>query len=169
MKHFFSLIAFVVAAYTFGQNPDGFDKMLERYLTGSVPLATPQQLHYEMSRTNDLYILDTRQKKEYEVSHIKGARFVGYDNFKLSSLKDIPKSSKIYLYCAIGYRSEKVGDQLKAAGYTKLYNIYGGIFNWVNSGYPVYTKEGEKATRVHGYNKKWSKWINEKKSEIVLN
>ena len=86
--------------------------------------------------------LDARESREYEVSHLTNARHVGYDNFDIESLKDIPKESKIIVYCSVGYRSEKVAEKLVAAGYEDVYNLYGGIFEWTNQGLKVRNKEG---------------------------
>jgi len=152
----------------FGQNPDGFDNMCKGYIEGTVTLAKPTQLKFEMSKNAGIVILDAREKKEYEVSHIKGAKFIGYDDFDLDRVKDIDKDSKIYVYCSIGYRSEKIGEKLKADGYDKVYNLYGGIFNWANSGYPLENGKGQPTKAVHGFDKKWSQWLNEEKCKKIL-
>lgn len=104
-------------------------------------------------------LLDTREKEEFEVSHIKGARWVGYETFSLASVKDIPKSEPIVVYCSVGARSQDIGKKLKAAGYKNVYNLYGGIFHWVNENQPVFS--GQKSTnRIHTYNRVWSIWVN---------
>lgn len=152
----------------FGQNPEGFDKMCKSYIKGTVPIAKPTQLKFEMSKNSSLYILDARENNEYEVSHIKNARFIGYDNFKLETVKDIPKDAKVYVYCSIGYRSEKIGEKLQKAGFQNVYNLYGGIFNWANAGFPLESKAGIPTKDVHGYSKKWAKWLNTEKCEATL-
>lgn len=168
MKTYLFILLLLFITPSFGQNPKGFDKMCDKFVTGSVPLATPQQLEYEANRNKNLHVLDSRETDEYNTSHIPGARLVGYDNFEISALKDIPKNEKIYVYCSIGYRSEKIGEKLLAAGYTKVYNLKGGIFNWSNNGYPIQNSAGTSTSKVHGYSKKWSKWINQDKLEIIL-
>src|SRR5690606_42136192 len=52
---------------------------------------------------------------------------------------DIPKQSTIVVYCAVGNRAERIGEKLLKAGYKHVYNLYGGIFEWMNQGNPVYT------------------------------
>lgn len=169
MKLIISLLFFCFTLSGFSQNPVGFDKMCGNYIKGTVPLATPEQLKFEMSKISTIYILDAREEKEYETSHIKTARFIGFDNFKITSVADIPKSSKVYVYCSIGYRSEKIGEKLLAAGFKSVYNLYGGIFNWANNGYPLIDDQGKATKAVHGYNKKWGKWLNDEKCEKRLN
>lgn len=103
-------------------------------------------------------ILDTREKEEFEVSHIKGAHWVGFDTFSLRSLQKIPKDRAIVLYCSIGARSQEIGKKLQEAGFSKVYNLYGGIFHWVNEGYPVYSRSVE-TNQVHAYSPAWGIWL----------
>lgn len=56
------------------------------------------------------YLLDDREQRKFEVSHLANARFVGYNDFSLDRVADIPKDSTILVYCSVGYRSEKVGE-----------------------------------------------------------
>ena len=150
------------------QNPVGFDANCKKHISGSVPLAYPAQLYSVINNTNTV-ILDAREKNEFDVSHIYKAKFVGFDNFKSSSVNTISKSDTIYVYCSIGYRSEKIGEKLRNMGYKNVFNLYGGIFNWANSGYKVFNKENNPTREVHGYNKEWSKMLNDKKCSIQLN
>lgn len=103
--------------------------------------------------------LDARERKEFDVSHIKGADWVGYDDFDLSRLKNIPKEQPIIVYCSVGYRSEKVAGKLEAAGYIDVQNMVGGIFEWKNRGFEVVDPSGKKTERVHAYNKVWGRWL----------
>jgi len=107
---------------------------------------------------DSVLFLDTRQRKEFDISHIEGAQFQDYDSFKAKKLKDVDKDQPIVVYCSVGYRSGKVGEKLLKAGYTKVYNLYGGIFEWTNQGNTVVNDAGP-TNDVHGYNEKWSKWI----------
>jgi rhodanese-related sulfurtransferase len=103
-------------------------------------------------------LLDTREKEEYEVSHLDGARWVGYDDFSFDRVKDIPKDQTIIVYCSIGARSQDIGIKLKAEGFKEVYNLYGGIFHWVNERHPVY-RGNEETNEVHAYNKIWGMWL----------
>tara|TARA_B100000768_G_C11171243_1_gene328804 strand:+ start:178 stop:360 length:183 start_codon:yes stop_codon:yes gene_type:complete len=51
---------------------------------------------------------------------------------------NINKSDIIIVYCTIGYRSEKISEELKLKGYKYVYNLYGGIIQWVNKGNKVF-------------------------------
>ena len=109
--------------------------------------------------TTKAVYLDTREKAEYNVSHIKGATWVGYDHQDLSNLS-ISKSTKIITYCSVGYRSEKTAQKLNSLGYTNVSNLYGGLFEWVNQDLPIYDSANNKTEKIHAYNYSWGKWLN---------
>jgi hypothetical protein len=117
------------------------------------------------TKKNDVFLLDAREREEYEVSHLKNARFVGFKEFDIESVKDISKNAPIVVYCSIGVRSEKIGEKLLAAGYTNVRNCYGSIFEWVNQGNVVVDMDNKPTQKVHAYNKKWGVWV--KKGERV--
>ncbi|PCJ84688.1 MAG: rhodanese [Flavobacteriales bacterium] len=106
-----------------------------------------------------IVFLDAREKREYEVSHIKTAKWVGYDDFKMKRVDAIPKNKKVVVYCSVGYRSEKIAEKLMESGYTEVSNLYGGIFEWKNQENPVYNKNGE-MEKIHAYDKTWGIWLN---------
>ncbi|MEO1434155.1 MAG: rhodanese-like domain-containing protein [Bacteroidota bacterium] len=135
------------------QDP-AYDAMLQGLLDLSVPVIGVSQIEH----VEDYVFLDAREIKEYQTSHIKNARHVGYDQFKVKSIKDLPKETPIVVYCSVGYRSEKIGEQLLKAGYTNVRNLYGSIFEWVNQGKPVYSDQGI-TQNVHAYNRVWGIWL----------
>ncbi|MDS1009088.1 MULTISPECIES: FAD-dependent oxidoreductase [Clostridium] len=71
-------------------------------------------------------IIDVREKHEYELSHIIGAK-----NIPLSELRDrineIPKDEPVYLHCRSAQRSYNALKALKNLGYENIYNVSGGF------------------------------------------
>lgn len=132
--------------------------LLEKYNTKSVPYISVDSLK---SFSTALVLLDSRAKKEYKVSHLKNAFFVGYEKFNLKkTTKSIPnKNAEIVVYCSLGMRSEDIAEQLKKAGYTNVLNLYGGIFEWKNNGNTVYNCKEIATEKVHTFSKEWSKWL----------
>ena len=151
---FIATMPFIASA----QNPEGFDKMAKKMVDKAVPIITSPQVLKLQDKGKSIIFLDAREKPEYEVSHIKNAKYVGYDNFDLKTIKNLDKNSTIIVYCSVGYRSGKVGKKLREAGFTSVFNLYGGLFDWANNGNPVYADSG-KVTTVHPYNGTWGKWL----------
>ncbi|BDR66808.1 pyridine nucleotide-disulfide oxidoreductase [Clostridium tetani] len=71
-------------------------------------------------------IIDVREKHEYELSHIIGAK-----NIPLSEIRDrvdeIPKDQPVYLHCRSAQRSYNAAKALKHLGFDNIYNVSGGF------------------------------------------
>ncbi len=75
-----------------------------------------------------------------EVAQGKIERAVEIDFYSpdfLNQVSQISKDQEIYLYCAVGARSEEAGRMLIQQGYTKVYHLEGGIQGWAQQGLPV--------------------------------
>jgi rhodanese-related sulfurtransferase len=163
MLSFFKKILFVVlvlslfAITSFGQvKSSAYRVMLNGFLSHSVPEIDVQKAARNSSTS---IFLDAREPREYAVSHISGAIPVGYDHFSLENMPvGIAPNQPIVVYCSIGYRSEKVTEKLQKAGFKNVYNLYGGIFEWVNQDLPVVNQSGL-THDVHAYDHTWGIWL----------
>lgn len=143
--------------YCFGQvKSRAYRAMLGKLLSHSVPECSVATAADEPAKA---VFLDAREPEEYAVSHIQGALPVGYDHFDLASIQNLPKDTAIVVYCSVGYRSEKIAEKLIRAGFTRVSNLYGGIFEWVNEDHPVVNEQGP-TDRVHAFDRKWGVWLN---------
>ncbi|MBE7177952.1 MAG: rhodanese-like domain-containing protein [Mucilaginibacter polytrichastri] len=114
----------------------------------------------EVAAMKNVYILDAREEEEFAVSHLKNARNIGYIWFDMRRIYDIPLDGEVVIYCTAGWRSERIAERLQKAGYTHIYNLYGGIFEWINEGYPVYRSNGTQTTEIHTYTASLAHWVN---------
>lgn len=165
MKKIIYLIAFCIPLALnaqFVQNKS-YSAMLKALLSHNVKEMGAK----EARKDTTAIFLDAREKKEFEVSHIKNAIWVGYDDFDFSRVKNIAKDKKIIVYCSVGYRSEKITEKLTKDGYTNVTNVVGGIFEWKNLGYSVVDNSGKETEKIHAYSKTWGIWLN--KGEKVYN
>ncbi|SHG64087.1 rhodanese-like domain-containing protein [Winogradskyella jejuensis] len=164
MKRIFS--SFLVLISTLGFSQESLPELLKQYNDKGVPYISIQEL--AMPKTEAI-LLDAREPKEYEVSHIKEAISVGYDFFDLKTVTDKikDKNQPIVVYCSLGIRSETIGEKLKAAGYTNVKNLYGGIFEWKNNDFEVYNSKNIPTDSIHTFSEEWSKWL--KKGVKVAN
>ena len=96
----------------------------------------PQQLKGWYEQNEDFVMVDARNEYEFEVGRFKDALNLNLKNFRefpaaakqLEAIKD----KKIVLYCTGGIRCEKASAYLKEQGFPKVYQIEGGIINYVN-------------------------------------
>ncbi|MGB1217465.1 MAG: rhodanese-like domain-containing protein [Saprospiraceae bacterium] len=161
------LLAFVISSFSCqGQvipkdkpvlTNQAFEAEVSSLLNFSVPTISVEELSKQ--GLENFLLLDARGKKEFETSHIQGAEYAGFWDFDLRNWKNVDKEQPIVVYCSVGYRSEKIGEKFKKAGFKNVYNLYGSIFEWINQGNPI-EKNGTETKEIHTYNKKWSQWVN---------
>ena len=156
MIYFFPALLFMTLMHpSCGQK--AFEQELNRLYKNSVPLVKSEELNLEV--LEGYYILDIRTPEEYEVSHLPNSRMLNYETFDPEQVIDIPKDSKVLVYCSVGYRSERAGEQLLKAGFKNVENLYGGIFDWKNKGNEVVNPRDVATDSVHTYNRLWSRWL----------
>jgi rhodanese-related sulfurtransferase len=165
MKLLRILIALIVFHISCQSQPDlphmntlnpAFDRTVKSYLNFTVPVISCQALKQDY---DSFLILDTRELEEYQISHLSHAIHIGFRNADISRLDTVPKDQPIVVYCSIGYRSEKIGEKLQKAGFSKVYNLYGSVFEWVNRGFPLVDLQGKETGHIHTYDRKWSRWV----------
>ncbi len=138
-----------------------YNVTLKALLSHTVPEISVDSL---VKIKEEVTLLDAREIKEYKVSHIENALYVGYDHFDSTAVQALDKHKPVVVYCSVGYRSEKISERLQKMGFENVSNLYGGIFEWKNQGNPVVNEEG-KTEKVHAYNRTWGVWL--KKGEKV--
>jgi len=159
MRYLIMLFVFIVSLFAKGQNKVGFETMVNTLVKGKVDTITSGEVAALLIKPNTI-LLDAREPEEFAVSHIAGARNVGYDKFDFNALPVLKKTDTVLVYCSVGKRSEDVAFKLKKAGYINVYNLYGGIFDWTNRGYPVVNDRNEPVKCVHPYSDLWGYWVN---------
>ena len=107
-------------------------------------------------------LLDVRTEKEFAVSHLRGAMRVEPSAKADEVLARLPAGRPVVAYCSVGYRSSALAERLKKAGVGAIYNLEGSIFQWANEGRPL-EADGHPADKVHPYNAKFGKMLDEKK------
>ena len=106
---------------------------------------SPSQLQQWYVQREDFVIVDARNEYEHKVGKFKNAVTLPIKNFRefpdaaqqLTQYKD----KKMVLYCTGGIRCEKASAYLKQQGFEQVYQIDGGIINYVNQ-YPDSQWEG---------------------------
>jgi glyoxylase-like metal-dependent hydrolase (beta-lactamase superfamily II)/rhodanese-related sulfurtransferase len=75
--------------------------------------------------TGNLVTLDVRKEKEYNLSHVTGAKLFSLD-FIGGNLNEISKENNYLVHCAGGYRSVIACSLMKKAGINSVIDISGG-------------------------------------------
>ncbi|WP_432410025.1 rhodanese-like domain-containing protein [Rasiella sp. SM2506] len=102
-----------------------------------VQTVSPQEVYdavYNKSNSS-LQVVDVRTAEEYGVSHLKDAQniCVTEDDFQ-EKVKNLHKDEPVYVYCKSGGRSARAAKILAEMGFTKIYDLEGGITAWEEDG-----------------------------------
>lgn len=83
-----------------------------------------------------VHVLDVRDEYEWDEKHIPGAQhhFVGYLE---ENLPQLPQDSEIVVHCSVGHRSGLAASILKRHGFSRVFNMLGGLTAWEKLGLPL--------------------------------
>jgi sulfur-carrier protein adenylyltransferase/sulfurtransferase len=90
---------------------------------------TPRELADRLARRDDFVLLDVREPHEHGIAHIPGARLIPL-GIVGDAIPSLPRDRDIVVLCRSGVRSAKAARQLQAAGFTRVFNLAGGILRW---------------------------------------
>ncbi|SDH38162.1 adenylyltransferase and sulfurtransferase [Arthrobacter subterraneus] len=101
---------------------------------GELPSITAAQLEELLqeraSGARDFDLIDVREPGEYEIVRIDGATLIPQNRI-LSGETQLDAKREIYVHCKAGSRSANVVRYLREQGARQVYNVDGGILQWV--------------------------------------
>ncbi len=113
----------------------------------------------------DVVVLDVRDRAEYEVSHVPGARNLTLEQIEQNGWPpDWPTDRPVLTYCTIGYRSGVATKRLAERGLDAR-NVLGGILALAQKGQPFIDADGP-TRRVHTWKRSFA-WMLPKPYEAV--
>ncbi|MFX1532258.1 MAG: rhodanese-like domain-containing protein [Promethearchaeota archaeon] len=112
-----------------------------------VEVISVEEAHEMISNSTlypDLFILDVRTQGEYDEEHICNATLIPVDELESRLTELYPyNDTEIIVYCRTGARSAIASQTLNNYGFTKIFDMSGGITAWKSAGYPVCPDESE--------------------------
>ncbi|WP_339700481.1 rhodanese-like domain-containing protein [uncultured Marixanthomonas sp.] len=117
----FSLLILVVSC---GQNN-----------SSTVEVMDPHHFLETMEGDEQSQLVDVRTTEEFGVSHLKDAQNICVTDADFQEkIKDLDKTKPVYVYCRSGGRSARAAKILEENGFTKVYDLQGGITSWDEQG-----------------------------------
>jgi len=95
-----------------------------------IPAISVEDLKKKLDAKADVFILDVREPHEYQICNLKGYLIPVGDLPK--RVNELDSSREIVAHCKMGGRSAKAVNFLRRAGFTKVYNLTGGILAWAD-------------------------------------
>lgn len=89
----------------------------------------------EAIKADSVQLIDVRSAKEYAAGHLSSSKNIVYQGEDWDNqVAALDKDQPVYVYCAKGGRSAKCAAILQEAGFTKIFDLDGGITKWINEG-----------------------------------
>lgn len=104
----------------------------------SISVEEAAQLIEDNNNNSDFVILDVRTPSEFESEALENA--VNIDFYSETFEEEIAKLDRdthYLIYCRSGGRSSRMLELVKSLGFSKVYEMRGGINTWMAKGYPV--------------------------------
>ncbi|MCX7897351.1 MAG: rhodanese-like domain-containing protein [Rhodocyclaceae bacterium] len=94
-----------------------------------------------MINREDALVVDVRESAEWSAGHIPHARHIALGQLasRLAELEKY-KDKPVIMVCASGNRSSSGCSILKKAGFSRVFNLSGGMRAWIEAGLPVAKK-----------------------------
>lgn len=89
---------------------------------------TVKELKEILDKKQEVYLIDVREKQEYEFSHI-GGRLIPLAQLP-GRIAELPKDKHLVVHCHHGMRSAQAVGYLRECGFEKIQNLQGGIDAW---------------------------------------
>ena len=103
---------------------------------GGVPSEISVAQAYEKYGQEDVIFLDVREQSEWDEFHAPLATLIPLGELD-ARLSELPKDKEIVVVCRSGNRSQVGREKLKAAGFTNVTSMAGGMIEWRSAGYPI--------------------------------
>ena len=101
----------------------------------TVEVISPQHFLESLENDEDGQLIDVRTTEEFGVSHIKEAQNICVTDADFEEkIKTLDKTKPVYVYCRSGGRSARAAKILEEKGFTKVYDLQGGITSWDEEG-----------------------------------
>lgn len=112
-------------------------EMVASSTTSQVPISniTIQEVKNKIDTGENIYLVDIREKEDYDQGHLPGAVFIPFDQIS-KNIEKFPKDKEIIIYDQSGYKS-KLTCQYLTGKELKVKNILGGIDAWIEAGYEI--------------------------------
>jgi molybdopterin/thiamine biosynthesis adenylyltransferase/rhodanese-related sulfurtransferase len=93
-----------------------------------VPEMTAIELRDRKNRGERIFVLDVREPHEYQICNLGGYLIPLGDLSR--RVREIDASGPVVVHCRSGVRSAKAVDFLRKAGFSRVWNLKGGILAW---------------------------------------
>jgi molybdopterin/thiamine biosynthesis adenylyltransferase/rhodanese-related sulfurtransferase len=98
-------------------------------VSGAIPTVSVSDLKSKIDQKIPVVILDVREQFESDIARIEGAKLIPLDELP-DRLGELNRDAEIVAHCHSGVRSATAVEFLQRNGFTRAFNLEGGIDAW---------------------------------------
>lgn len=95
----------------------------------AVPEMTPRELVSRLAMNEDVVVLDVREPYEFQIARLPRARLAPLGTLD-ETLAELDHGRATVVVCKSGVRSAAAVQRLRAAGFTRVWSLAGGLARW---------------------------------------
>jgi len=127
----FNKIAVILFAMLLLVSCNSYQKSPEATKGEIIEVMAPKAMFEILDTNDDAQLVDVRTQEEFSVSHLKNAQNICVTDADFKErVASLDKTKPVYVYCKKGGRSARAANILKDLGFTKIYDLQGGITEW---------------------------------------
>ena len=103
--------------------------------SAKVELVEAKAFSEKIANSGEIQLIDVRTPQEFDEQHIDNATNINWNGSDFEQkAAQLDKSKPVYVYCKSGGRSAKASAKLSEMGFTKIYELDGGMMKWNAAG-----------------------------------
>lgn len=109
--------------------------------TTSIREVSAEEAASMLENDEAIQLVDVRTQGEVAQGYIEGAEHIDYMKWNVftAGVETLDKDQPVMVYCKVGGRSHKAAEYLLEKGFTKVYDLKGGILAWNKENKPLKT------------------------------
>ncbi|HEB88891.1 MAG TPA: Grx4 family monothiol glutaredoxin [Deltaproteobacteria bacterium] len=110
------------------ETPNGQAFKVDNPNAPQVQAMTVRELEAEIESGESFELLDVRTPEERAIAAIPGSVLLNEE--EATRIESLPRDTKLVLYCHHGGRSQQAAEQFVSLGFSRVFNVTGGIDAW---------------------------------------
>lgn len=106
-------------------------KIKNPFAKPEVPELSVEDLKRRLDEGQKVFILDVREPGEYEICRLPGSKLIPLANL-VDRWQELDPSNEIVVHCKAGGRSARAVKFLQGKGFSKVFNLSGGVDSWAD-------------------------------------
>jgi rhodanese-related sulfurtransferase len=119
----------VLAVFLAGSTPGTDGSATSQSVVQVAPVIAPAALRAMLVAQTKLVLVDVRRPEEFAAGHIDGAILIPLETIA-AAYRNLPKDTRLVVYCRSGQRSAQAVTFLLAHGYGNVVSLDGGFVAW---------------------------------------